>query len=265
MKTLLICHEGAQLDQNGLARWLGSFSELVGVVVIRETGDRWRGRIRREIRRSGLFRFADIVGFRLFYRLMHARADRRWEKTKLRELCETYPPIPEHVPVLLTSTPNSAEVEEFIRQRAPDLTIARCKTLLKQKIFTIPERGTFVMHPGICPEYRNAHGCFWALARNDRNRVGMTLLQIDTGVDTGPIYGYYPYTGSAHDEVRESHTVIQHRIVVDHLDEVRQQLLEIGAGRATPLDVGGRASATWGQPWLTSYLKWKKEARHRAE
>jgi len=35
------------------------------------------------------------------------------------------------------------------------------------------------MHPGICPEYRNSHGCFWALANDDPERVGVTLLQID--------------------------------------------------------------------------------------
>ena len=49
------------------------------------------------------------------------------------------------------------------------------------------------MHPGICPEYRNAHGCFWALANRDLNKVGMTLLRIDKGVDTGPTFGYYTY------------------------------------------------------------------------
>src|SRR5271166_1834722 len=33
MKTLLICHDGAPLDQVVLARWLNSFSNLVGLVV----------------------------------------------------------------------------------------------------------------------------------------------------------------------------------------------------------------------------------------
>ena len=59
--------------------------------------------------------------------------------------------------------------------RAPKA--ARCKVILKEKIFGIPRVGTFVMHPGICPEYRNAHGCFWALVRRDLERVGMTLLR----------------------------------------------------------------------------------------
>ena len=114
------------------------------------------------------------------------------------------------------------------------------------------------MHPGICPEYRNAHGCFWALAKRDLNKVGMTLLKIDKGVDTGPAYGYYT---SRYDELTESHIVIQHRVVLDNLDALRTKLLEIFGGVATPLDTSGRPSAVWGKPWLTSYLKWKSQAR----
>ncbi len=49
MKTLLICHAGAPLDHEGLARWMGSFSRYVGTVVIREPPSRMRQRIRREV------------------------------------------------------------------------------------------------------------------------------------------------------------------------------------------------------------------------
>ena len=77
------------------------------------------------------------------------------------------------------------------------------------------------MHPGVCPEYRNAHGCFWALANGDAERVGMTLLKVDAGVDTGPVYGYY---GCRYDESRDSHVVIQSRVVFDNLDTLRAKL-----------------------------------------
>ena len=38
-------------------------------------------------------------------------------------------------------------------------------------------------------------------------------------------------------------------------------LVEIADGRATTLDTTGRASAEWGQPWLSSYLSWKSRAK----
>ena len=116
------------------------------------------------------------------------------------------------------------------------------------------------MHPGICPEYRNSHGCFWALANDDLERVGMTLLRIDRGVDTGPTFGYYR---CAYDEKKESHIVIQHRTVFDNLDALQTQLMQIHQGGAKPIEVNGRKSAAWGQPWLTKYLHWKRAAKTR--
>jgi hypothetical protein len=262
MKTLLICHDGAALDQHGLGRWLASFSELVGVIVLRESRRRVWQRMRREIRRVGPVRFWDVMAFRLYYALMLARRDRAWSARQLERLRRRYPAATtDAVPVLRSESPNTDEVRAFIGRLAPDLMIARCKTLLQEDVFSIPSHGTVVLHPGICPEYRNAHGCFWALANDDLGKVGMTLLRIDRGVDTGPTYGHYGYE---YDERRESHVVIQHRVVHENLDAIRDKLVEIVAGRAAPLDVTGRPSATWGQPWLTRYLRWKYKARRRS-
>lgn len=255
MRTLLICHEGDDLNRQGLARWLASFTTLVGVLVIREPNSRMRQRFKRELQRVGFWRFLDVLAFRVYYRLVLARKDDEWIGRRLRELSERYPPT--GAPELITGSPNSHEAEDFIRQHQPEFVVARCKTLLAERVFTIPSIGTFVMHPGICPEYRNAHGCFWALAQRDLEHVGMTLLKIDQGVDTGPVLGYFPYLG---DERLESHIVIQHRVVFDHLDEIRRTFERIERNEAEILEVGGRPSATWGQPWLTAWLHWKRSA-----
>jgi hypothetical protein len=256
MRTLLICHEDAALDREGLVRWLASFSTVAGTVVIREPGGRLRKRVTREIKRVGAWRFLDVLAFRAYHRLLHAGGDRRWEGNELARLRATYPQRPE-APELVVASPNAAAAQAFIVARAPDLVIARCKTLLNERIFSIPRLGTYVMHPGICPEYRNAHGCFWAMASGDHANVGMTMLRIDTGVDTGPVFGYFRVDA----EVAESHVVTQHRVVLDHLDAIRDKLLEIEAGTAAPLETTGRKSATWGQPWLTAYMRIRARRR----
>jgi methionyl-tRNA formyltransferase len=238
-----------------MARWLSSFSDLAGVVVIQEEGGRMRARIKREIKRIGYLRFLDVLAFRLYYKLKLAQHDAAVEHDMLQTLESRFPPS--KAPELITPSPNSAESQKFIREAAPDLVIARCKTLLAERIFTIPQTGTFVMHPGVCPEYRNAHGCFWALSRRDVERVGMTLLRIDKGVDTGPVFGYFTYS---FDEKRESHIVIQHRVVFENLDAIAAKLEEIYRGTAIPISTAGRESAAWGQPWLTRYLAWKRSA-----
>ncbi|MBV9083072.1 MAG: hypothetical protein JOZ62_10375 [Acidobacteriaceae bacterium] len=261
MKTVLICHEDDPLNRHGLAAWLASFSDLAGIVSIVEPRQRMTKRVKREIQRIGYLRLLDVLAFRVYYRLRLAAKDHAWEQAQLKTLGERYGAVPSTTKVLTTTSPNSGESERLLHELAPDIVIARCKTLLAERIFIIPRIGTFVMHPGVCPEYRNAHGCFWALANNDRSRVGMTLLKIDKGVDTGPVYGYFTYP---YDEVNESHFVIQHRVVLDNLDAIRDRLLDIAAGRGQRIDTTGRESRAWGQPWLTKYLGWKRRARCRA-
>ena len=260
MRTFLICHQEEELNRIVLPRWLASFSTLAGIIVLQETGAQKRRRIKREFKRVGFWRFLDVLAFRAYYAAFLARADREWERRKVAELCSRYAEPQSSIPRLVASSPNSPAAREFIRKAAPDLMIARCKFILKEEVFTIPKDGTLVMHPGICPEYRNAHGCFWALANDDLDRIGMTLLRIDRGVDTGPVLGHYH---CQYDEREESHIVIQARTVFDNLDALQQKLLEIHEARATPIDVTGRKSAAWGQPWLSKYLHWKRAASQR--
>ena len=217
-----------------------------------------RRRIQREIQRVGLIRFLDVLAFRVYYKLFLAKRDHEWERQTLSHLCELYPPLGPTTSILHAPSPNSKEVEQFLQSAAPDIVIARCKSLLKESVFTIPKRGTFVMHPGICPQYRNAHGCFWALAQNDRGNVGMTLLKIDKGIDTGPVYGFYR---CEFDETRDSHHVIQHKVVFDNLKALADKLNEIQNGTAKTLSTDGVPSGEWGQPWLTAYWKYVRRAR----
>jgi hypothetical protein len=253
-RTVLICHAGDLLNRQGLARWLASTTTLAAVVVIEEDSGRMRQRIRREIKRVGWLRFADVLAFRLYYRLFMARRDREWEERMLMQLCSRYPAVSSSTIFLHVSSPNELRVEAMLRDFSPDIVIARCKSLLKESVFSIPRAGTFVMHPGICPQYRNAHGCFWALAKNDRDNVGMTLLKIDRGVDTGPVYGYFR---SSFDEHQESHHVIQHKVVFDNLDAIRDRLLEIHRGTAQPMETAGKPSGEWGQPWLSAWWRYR--------
>ena len=252
MKTIIICHDDAELDRRGLASWLSSFSDLVGIIIIMEPSRRLYKRIKKEIKRSGIFRFIDVLLFRLFYKIFLSSKDKKIIDKVIIDLEKKYPNISNEIQYLTTWSPNSNEALEFIKRLGPDLMLARCKTLLKKEIFNLPSIGTFVMHPGITPEYRNAYGCFWAIANKDYNNVGMTLLKIDEGVDTGAVYGYFTYQW---DVLNESHITIQNNTVLKNLDLLKSKFLEIESGTAKTIDTSGRMSATWGQPWLSKYLQ----------
>jgi hypothetical protein len=260
--VVLICNDEDRLDAEGLAAWLSHTMTLAGLVIIRDNGTRkWRA-AKREVRRVGVLGFADVAAFRLYSRLVLAREDAAWKERELVRLRAMYPADLSSVPQVVVTDPNSDATREFLLRISPDLVIARCKFILKPEIFRIARCGTFVCHPGICPEYRNAHGCFWALATRDLDNVGMTLLRIDEGIDTGPVL---LHATCPIDEVRESHIVIQYRVVFENLDAIGRTLLSIAAGnQPRPVSVAGRRSATWGQPRLSKYLKWKWQARLRS-
>jgi len=110
MRTLLICHDDAALDRDGLARWLASFSTLSGILVLREPPRRLRERATRELRRVGFWRFLDVVGFRLYYTLFQASADQQALERELEWLRACFPE-PAGAGEFITESPNSAEAE----------------------------------------------------------------------------------------------------------------------------------------------------------
>jgi hypothetical protein len=260
LRIVLLAHHDAPLHVDGIARWLGSWATLAGVVVIHEPRQvLWR-RLRREWQRIGAVRLLDVLAFRVFYRLQLASRDSVWLARKLDELRATYPVVEPPAPRVDVASPNSAESRDFIAAAKPDIIVALCKNILAERIFSLARCGTVVFHPGICPEYRNSHGCFWALASNDLDRVGMTVLRIDKGIDTGPVLGYFR---ANYDGASDSHITIQHQMVLDNLDGIREVVTRFCEGSIKPVDVSGRASREWGQPWLTAYLRWKSRARRR--
>ena len=257
--VVLICHDGDRLDSEGLASWLAGTMNLAGLIVISDKGRRLWTAARRELRRAGWIGFLDVVAYRVFARLRLRGAEETWKAQQIEALKARYPANLDAVPRVVVGNPNSDAARDFLNRVRPDIVIARCKFILKPEMFSLARAGAFALHPGICPEYRNAHGCFWALVNRDLDRVGMTLLKIDKGVDTGPVY---LQAGCAFDELAESHIVIQYRVVLENLNTIAETLIDLFNGKhVEPVPTAGRKSAVWGQPRLTDYLRWKKAAK----
>ncbi len=256
IRSALICHRGDSLNEDGIARWLTSFSDLRLIVRIDDPPGRFWKRIRSEKKRSGLTGLLDALAFRIWFYLFRSGDESRWEAAKLDEMRRLYPEVPETCRILDVDSPNADEVAEALQKEGVDFALARCKRILTRRIFSLPTHGVFVIHPGICPDYRNAHGCFWALVRDDDENVGATLLQVDAGIDTGPVLGYFRVP---HDPLRESHIRIQNRVVLENLDTIADHILRRTSDALRPFDTSARPSGAWGQPRLTTFLRW----RHR--
>jgi folate-dependent phosphoribosylglycinamide formyltransferase PurN len=82
---------------------------------------------------------------------------------------------------------NSDETADIIRALEPDLLITSACPLLKRKIFAAPRLATINVHWGVAPHYRGEHTLFWPQYFGDYENIGVTIHQIDDGIDTGPI------------------------------------------------------------------------------
>lgn len=255
ISTVLLCHAEEPLHTEGIARWLNATTDLRGVIRVHDSRRTFWRRVKREWRRSGTLGLADVLAFRVYYRLERGSYDAAWEHAALDALRRAWPAVPDTVPILDTPRPNGPECEAFLRAHAPHAVVALCKHILQPRIFEIPHAGTLIFHDGIAPEYRNAHGCFWAMAKGDFDRVGLTVLRADRGIDTGPIFGYFRY---GYDPLSQSYVEISNRVLLDNLAEIGELLRRIVAGEARAISTDGKGSGVWGQPRLTTYLRLKR-------
>src|ERR1035438_7876095 len=90
-RPVIICHSTEPLNRFALPLWLASFTDLVGIVVIEEPRGRLWKRIKREVERIGWLRLADVLLFRLYYRLFLAASDRRHENDLLTHMRQRFP------------------------------------------------------------------------------------------------------------------------------------------------------------------------------
>ena len=74
MRVAVICSEGSVFNRRVLPARLAAFSELAGIVSIRDRPLSFRRRLGHEWRRSK-WRIVDVLAFRIFYRLWSARRD----------------------------------------------------------------------------------------------------------------------------------------------------------------------------------------------
>jgi methionyl-tRNA formyltransferase len=84
-------------------------------------------------------------------------------------------------------TIKSAPVQEFLERVAPDaVVIIAYGQIVPARLLTIPRLGWINLHASLLPRYRGAAPIHWAIA-NGESVTGLTTMQIDAGMDTGPI------------------------------------------------------------------------------
>jgi methionyl-tRNA formyltransferase len=83
-------------------------------------------------------------------------------------------------------TIKSESAQEFLKRVAPDaIVIIAYGQIIPARLLTIPRLGWLNLHASLLPLYRGAAPIHWAIA-NGETTTGLTTMQIDAGMDTGP-------------------------------------------------------------------------------
>jgi methionyl-tRNA formyltransferase len=76
---------------------------------------------------------------------------------------------------------------EFLERVAPDVVvIIAYGQIISQRLLDIPRLGWVNLHASLLPKYRGAAPINWAIV-NGETRTGLTTMQVNAGLDTGPI------------------------------------------------------------------------------
>jgi len=91
------------------------------------------------------------------------------------------------IPVLQPTTIRTDTFLEEVRALAPDLiVVAAYGKILPGNLLNLPPMGTINVHGSLLPKYRGAAPIQWALIKGEKE-TGITIMQMDEGMDTGDI------------------------------------------------------------------------------
>ena len=144
----------------------------------------------------------------------------------VKQLAEQY-----GLPVWQPRTLRDGSSDEIVRQLAPDLVVVVAYgCLIPPQLLHIARFGCINLHVSLLPQYRGSAPIQWAVLNGDK-QTGVTIMQLDEGLDTGDILMVKPV------EIDPEETSGQ---LFDKVSTIGAQVLteaveKIGAGELTPV------------------------------
>lgn len=82
----------------------------------------------------------------------------------------------------------TAEFAAWVASQSADVALVMAYgRILPQAVLDGPRRGCMNLHASLLPKYRGASPITWAIVRGE-TETGISLMQMDAGMDTGPVY-----------------------------------------------------------------------------
>jgi methionyl-tRNA formyltransferase len=127
-------------------------------------------------------------------------------------------------PATLKTPENAAKVAEL---RADALVVAAYGLILPQAVLDAGRHGAFNIHASLLPRWRGAAPIQRAVLAGDRE-TGVSIMQMDAGLDTGPVLSRHPVPIAADDDAGTLHD----KLAALGGDAIVAALADVEAGRA---------------------------------
>ena len=93
----------------------------------------------------------------------------------------------EELPLFQPEQPTEGDFLIRLRDTRPDVgVVVAYGHILKAELLELPRRGMVNVHPSLLPELRGPAPIAWTII-NGLEQTGVTIMQLDAGMDTGPI------------------------------------------------------------------------------
>jgi methionyl-tRNA formyltransferase len=112
---------------------------------------------------------------------------------------------------------------ETLEDWAPDVVVvAAYGQILPEHILDVPKLGCVNIHASLLPKYRGAAPINWAIVHGEES-TGVTLMQMDVGLDTGPMLEIFEVPIPADMTAQELHdrlAELGREVIVEALDKL---------------------------------------------
>lgn len=91
----------------------------------------------------------------------------------------------------------TGELSAWLRERAADVSLVMAYgRILPADVMSAARRGAMNLHASLLPRYRGAAPINWVIVHGE-TQTGISLMQMDEGLDTGPVYSRHTLELSA--------------------------------------------------------------------
>ena len=128
---------------------------------------------------------------------------------------------------LIAHSPNNIELEKSLKKINADLFIlSGWSKIIGKNIIDLPKITTINLHGGALPNYRGASVINWQII-NGEKEGGCCIIEVDEGIDTGPILAQKKYkitNSDTHYSILEKTLIIFPNMLIDVLENLSDRM-----------------------------------------